>query len=151
MFEFWRRYRLHDPRQLHEWLRKSKIWWLVCFASFNIESSISYNSRLWTWWLTTNWMTVSSEFESLLFSIFLLSYTCWNRWVAREKEMIKSEMRRIIFSHWRNNRDRSECIKFRKSFEFSIFSFHIHNNQRSVKSSSSLWNCFWHDSVFHAS
>ena len=142
MFEFWRRYRLHDSKQLHEWFKKNKIWWFVCFAFFSIENSISYNSRLWTWWLTTNWMTMSFEFEFLLLLIFLFSYTYWNRWIVREKKMIKNEMRRIVFFHWRNNRDRNECIKFRKFFEFFIFSFYIHNSQRSIKSNSNFWNCF---------
>ena len=118
-------------------------------AAFSIESLISYNSQLSTWWLTADWVTERSNSSSSLFSIFSAFYTYWNRWVAWE-EVIKRERRRILYFHWWNRRDRIGYIRLRKSSRFSIILSSHSQSHRSVRPDSSLWKCFWHDSALHA-
>ena len=108
------------------------------FAAFNIESLISYNSQLSIWWLTIDWVTKRSNSSSSLSSKFSLLSVLKSMSCSRERRLIRRERRRIIFSHWWNNRDRNEYIRLRKSSRFSIISLHIHNTQRSIRSNSNL-------------
>ena len=118
------------------------------FAVFSIESLISYNSQFSIWWLTIDWLTKKSNSNFFLFFYFFIfhieSMSCSRRIIKREK-------RRIIYFHWWNKRDRIRYVKFRKSRRFFIFTFYIHNIQRSIKSNNNFWKCFWHDSILHAS
>ena len=117
------------------------------FAAFSIESLISYNSQLSIWWLTADWVTGRSNSSSFLSFYFFIFYT---ESMSCSRGMIRRERRRIFYSHWWNRRDRIRYVKLRKSRRFFTFTFHIHNTQRSVRSDSSLWRCFWHGSAFHA-
>ena len=91
------------------------------FAAFNIESLISYYSQSSIWWLTTDWMTERSNSSSSLFFIFSTFCT-----------------------------EIDELSNFENLLDFLLLS-HMHNTQRSIRSNSSLWRCFWHDSVLYVS
>ena len=120
-------------------LLKSKVWFRTVY-SFQFDD---WQLIKWQWDLNSN------QSISFISSILFAFYTYWNRWVAW-REMIKRAKRRMI-CYWWNTRDRNWYIKLRKSFRFSTFHFHIHNTQRSVRSNSNLWRCFWHDSALHVS
>ena len=110
---------------------------------FSIESLISYNSRFSIWWLTANWMTMRSEFESIhicLFSIFLFHISESMSW-SKKRESLNAKDVVIAIAF--------DISDFENFLDF-LFLFH-HYIRRSVRSNINLWRCFWRDSVFHAS
>ena len=91
--------------------------------------------------MTDSWLSdrkIEFEFFFIFYSLYFLY---WNRWVAWRR-MIRRERRRI-------DAIALNISDFENLLDFLLLSHH--NTQRSVRSSSSLWRCFWHDSVLHAS
>ena len=93
-----------------EWFKKSMIWWLHCL--------LLLISRAWfsIWWLTTNWVTMSSEFE---FSYYLLFFYFYSKSMSclKKKKWFKRERRR--------NRDRIEYTRFDFENLLDFLSFHF--------------------------
>ena len=113
-------------------------------AAFKIESLTSYNSQL----SFDDWQLIDDNEIWIWVNINLLISQYQSSYLSASHIEV-DELTKMIRRH---ERDRIEYIDFEIFSIFRISShIHIHHTQRSIKSNSNLWRCFWHDSALHAS
>ena len=107
-------------------------------AASKIESLASYNPQS----PSGDWQLIEWQWD-LNLSPSIIFYPLCSLYVLEPMSCLKEK--------WLNAK--GAVVATASDFEISSISCtpsHIHNTQRSVRSGSSLWRCFWHGSALHA-